>query len=148
MKIEEIMKSPVITVEQDLTIDECSRILQKHDINGAPVVQDGRVVGVITRADIFRSVLPRYPDIYRDERHLSDFGYIETRIRKVKKIKVKEVMGAPAMTLDQDTSILKAGSVLTLRKIKQMPVMKDDKLVGIITLGDVFTNLMERANKQ
>jgi len=148
MKIDEIMKSPVITVEEDLTIEECGRLLQEHDINGAPVVHDHRVVGVITRADIFRSVLPRYPDIYKDEKHLSDLGYIQNRIRKVKKIKVREVMGAPAMTLNQDTSILKAGSILTLRKIKQMPVMKDDTLVGVITLADVFRHIMEVADQK
>ena len=147
MKVKEIMKSPVITVNKDATIKECGDVLEKHGINGAPVVDDDRVVGLITRADIFRSILPRYPEIFKDERHLMDFEYMEERIRKVTKIEVSELMGSPAMTLDQETAIVKAGSIMTLRKIKQMPVMKDDKLVGIITLTDVFRNLMEKAGK-
>ena len=147
MKVKEIMKSPVITVGKDATLKECGDLLEKHGINGAPVVDDDHVVGLITRADIFRSILPRYPEIFKDERHLMDFEYMEERIRKVTKIEVSELMGSPAMTLDQETAIVKAGSIMTLRKIKQMPVMKDDKLVGIITLTDVFRNLMEKAGK-
>ena len=147
MKVKEIMKSPVITVGKDATLKECGDLLEKHGINGAPVVDDDHVVGLITRADIFRSILPRYPEIFKDERHLADFEYMEERIKKVTKIEVSELMGSPAMTLDQETPIVKAGSIMTLRKIKQMPVMKDDKLVGIITLTDVFRNLMEKAGR-
>ena len=147
MKLKEIMKSPVITVNKDATIKECGDILEKHVINGAPVVDDGRVVGVITRADIFKSILPRYPEIFKDERSLSNLEYVKERISKVIKIKVTEVMGSPAMTLDQDTPVCKAGSILILRKIKQMPIMKDDQLVGIVTLTDIFRFVMKTAGQ-
>ena len=148
MKLKEIMKHPVITVKSEATLKECGDILQKHNINGAPVVTNDHVVGVVTRADIFRSVLPRYPEIYKDERHLTDLGYIEARIDKVTRMKVSEVMASPAMTLEEETSVLKAGSVLTLRRIKQMPVMRDDQLVGIITLKDIFRFVMKKAEKR
>lgn len=144
MKVKEIMKGPVIAVNKDTTVKECGDLLQKHGINGAPVVDDEHVVGLITRADIFRSILPRYPEIFKDERHLLDFEYMEERIKKVTRIEVSELMGSPAMTLDQETPIVKAGSIMILRKIKQMPVVKDDKLVGIISLEDVFRYFMEK----
>ena len=147
MRVKEIMKGPVITVNKDTTVKECGDLLQKHAINGAPVVDGEHVVGLITRADIFRSILPRYPEIFKDERHLVDFEYMEERIKKVTRIEVSELMGSPAMTLDQETPIVKAGSIMILRKIKQMPVVKDDKLVGIISLEDVFRYLMEKAGK-
>ena len=144
MRVKEIMKGPVVTVNKDTTVKECGDLLQKHGINGAPVVDDEHVVGLITRADIFRSILPRYPEIFKDERHLLDFEYMEERIKKVTRIEVSELMGSPAMTLDQETPIVKAGSIMILRKIKQIPVVKDDKLVGIISLEDVFRHLMEK----
>jgi CBS domain-containing protein len=147
MKLKEIMKYPVITVKSEATLKECGDLLQKHNINGAPVVDNDHVVGVITRADIFRSVLPRYPEIYKDEQQFMDLAYIETRIDKVTKMKVSEVMASPAMTLDKETSVLKAGSILTLRRIKQMPVMEEDALVGIITLKDIFRHIIEMAGK-
>ena len=145
MRVKEIMKSPVITVNKDATVKECGDLLEKHGINGAPVVDGEHVVGLITRTDIFKSVLPRYPEIFKDESHLIDFHYIEERIKKVTKIEVSELMGSPAMILDQETPVVKAGSIMVLRKIKQMPVMKDDKIVGIVALEDIVKYLMEMA---
>ena len=60
MMVKEIMKSPVVTINEDATIKDCGELLEKHHINGMPVVDDGRVIGVITRADIFKSILPRH----------------------------------------------------------------------------------------
>ncbi len=145
MKVKELMKRSVVTVNKDTTIKECGDLLEEHDINGAPVMDDGRVVGVITRADIFRSILPRYPDLYDNEKYLMDFELIEERIHKINKIKVSELMGSPAIKLDQDTPISKAGSMMILRKIKQVPVLSDNMLVGIITLTDLSRNLLKRA---
>jgi CBS domain-containing protein len=147
MKVKEIMKIDVITVNKDATIKDCGDLLEKHGINGAPVVDNGRVLGVITRADIFKSILPRYPEISEEQRYLMDFEHIEERIDRVSKTKVSEFMGSPAMKVDQETPIVKAGSTMILRKIKQMPVMNGDKLVGIVTLADICRYLMERAAK-
>jgi acetoin utilization protein AcuB len=72
MKVKEIMKHPVITVNKDATIKECGLLLKEHGINGVPVMDGARVVGVITRTDIFKSVLPRYSDLYEEERYLTD----------------------------------------------------------------------------
>jgi len=121
MKVKEIMKSPVITVNKDATVKECGDLLEKHDINGAPVVDDDHVVGLITKADIFRSILPRYPEIFKDERHLIDFDYIEERIKKVTQIEISALMGSPAMTLDQETPVVKAGSIMVLRNSLRPP---------------------------
>lgn len=147
MKLKEIMKSPVITVNKDATLKECGELLEKHAINGMPVVDDGHMVGIITRTDVFRSVLPRYPQVLKDDRKLTNLDYIKERVNKVIKIKVSEVMGSPAMTLDPDISVCKAGSVMILKKVKQMPVMKDDQLVGIITLTDIFGFVMKMSGK-
>lgn len=148
MKVKEIMKHPVFTVRQDDTIKTCGELMEEHNINGAPVVDNDRVVGFITRHDIFKAILPRYPDLYEDEKLLMSFEYIEERIHKVKKVKVRELMGSPAVTIDHETPLCKAGSILILRKIKQVPVMGNDQLVGIVTLSDICGNLMERAEPQ
>lgn len=147
MKVKEIMKSPVVTINQDATIMECGDLLGKHGFNGVPVMDDGRLVGVITRADIFKSILPRYPDILDEERYLMDFKYIEERIDKICVLKVRDLMGSPAMTLDADTPLVKAGSTMVLRRITQMPVVDGGKLVGIVTLTDICRNLIERAGR-
>ncbi len=146
MKVKEIMKSLAVTINQDATIKECGDLLEKHDINGVPVMDNSRVVGVITRADIFRSILPRYPEIFEDERYLHDFEYVEEKISKIRELKVKDLMGTPAMTLNPDAFLVKAGAIMVLRGVKQMPVVEDGKLVGIVTLTDICRNLCERVS--
>jgi acetoin utilization protein AcuB len=76
-----------------------------------------------------------------------DFKYIEERIDKICVLKVKDLMGSPAMTVDIDMPLVKAGSIMVLRRIGQMPVMDGDRLVGIITLTDICRNLIEKAGK-
>ena len=130
MKVREIMSDQVFTVNQYATIKECGDVLEKHNINGVPVVDGERVVGFITRYDIFKSILPRYPELYDDEQFLMDFEYIEERIHKLQRIEVSELMGSPAITVDEESPICKAGSTMVLKKVKQIPVMRDDRLVG------------------
>lgn len=146
MKVKDLMKSPVITVGKNATVKEAGDLIESHDVNGIAVMDGDNVVGVITRADIFKSILPRYPELFEDdERCLRDFEVIEERIGKINKVRVSELMGAPAMTLDEDTPICKAGSLMILRKVKQMPVTKGGKMVGIITLTDICSSFMARA---
>ena len=145
MKVQEVMKQSVVTINKDTSIKVCGDLLEKHDINGVPVMDNGSVVGVITRADIFKAILPRYPDIYAEERYLMNFEYIEDRINKIQELTVKELMSSPPITLSQDTPIIKAGSTMTLRRIKQLPVVNNGNLVGIITLTDICRNLLARA---
>lgn len=144
MKVKEIMKSPVISVTTDNTIGEAVHLLEKHDINGAVVLKGGRLVGMITRADIFRSILPSYADIYENDRYLKDHECIEGRIERASKIKVGEIMSTGIISTEPDTPLVKAGAIMLLKKIKQMPVTKGEELLGIVTITDVSRTIMEK----
>jgi CBS domain-containing protein len=146
----EIMSNDVITIPETASLRETGETLEKYDINGAPVVDGkGKVVGIVTRADIFRSMLPGYLDIYEEEPYLMDsecVDYVdlifEARIGKMQDIKVKEVMGTPPITVGANTPVVKAGSLMLRRKVKQLPVLKGVKLVGIVTLTDINRSLL------
>jgi CBS-domain-containing membrane protein len=144
MRVAEIMQKDVFTISKDASIKECGDLLEKHDVNGMPAVDGDQVVGIVTRADIFKAILPKYSDIYINERYLMDFECIEDRIHKIKELKVKDLMAPNPLTLDQDTPLVKAGSLMILRGIKQMPVVENGKLLGIITLTDICRNFLKR----
>lgn len=148
MKVREIMKSPVISVTKDNTIKEAVNLLEKNDINGAAVLDRGRLVGMITRADIFRSILPSYTDICEDERYLKDHEFIEERIERVSSMKVAGIMSTAVVSVGPDTPIIKAGSIMLLNKIKQMPVTSGDEPLGIVTLTDISRNILERCGSR
>lgn len=144
MKVAEIMTKDVHTIGPDQTLKICAETMNKHKANGLVVMVDGKVVGVITKADIFKAVLPRYPDIIEDERHMTDLEYIEERAHKLYEMQVKEIMGTPPITVSSDMPIVKAGSTMILRRVKQVPVLDKDRLVGIITLTDIITALLNK----
>ena len=144
MKVTNIMTEEVHTIRPDKTLKECAEALKKHDVNGLVVVEDGRVVGVITRADIFKAILPRYPDIIEEEHYMTDLEYIEERVTKLLEMKVRDIMGTPPITVTSDMPIVKAGSTMILRRVKQVPVVDNEKLVGIVTMTDIINRLLEK----
>ena len=144
MKIAEIMTKQVHTIGPDQTLKECAEILKKYHVNGLVVVEGGSVKGVITKADMFKAVLPSYSDIMEDERHIASFEYIEERAHKLYDLTVRAIMGAPPITISSDTPIVKAGSLMILRRVKQLPVVDDGKLSGIVTLTDIINYITEK----
>jgi CBS domain-containing protein len=144
MKISEIMSPTVYTIGPEATLKECSDIIDKHKVNGLVVIEGHRAVGVITKADIFRAILPSYSDIIEDEQYMSDPEYIEDRVYKYIEIKVREIMGTPVMAATGDMSVTKAGSTMILRKIKQLPVVDNERLVGIVTMTDILGGLLKK----
>jgi CBS domain-containing protein len=144
MKIADIMTREVYTIGLDSTLKECAEVLEKHRVNGLVVVEKEKVVGVITKDDIFKAILPRYPDIIEEERYVSDLEYVEERAQKLFEMKVKDIMGTPPITVNSNMPIVKAGSTMILRRVKQVPVVDKGKLVGIVTLTDVINNLIKK----
>lgn len=144
MKISEIMTRKPRTIGPDKSLKECSRVLTQSHVNGLVVVEGEKVVGVITKADIFKSILPSYSDILEDERHLTDYEYIEDRIHRLAEVKVRDIMGTPPITVNSDMPLVKAGSLMILRRVKQLPVVDDERLSGIVTLTDIVKYFGEK----
>jgi CBS domain-containing protein len=103
MKTAEIMTKEVHTIGSDQTLKECAELLKKRRVNGLVAVQDGKVEGVITKADIFRAILPAYSDIMEDEKNIVSFEYIEERAHKLHDLEVRALMGTPPITITGDT---------------------------------------------
>ncbi|OGW55935.1 MAG: hypothetical protein A2Z46_09605 [Nitrospirae bacterium RBG_19FT_COMBO_55_12] len=144
MKISEIMTRTPRTIGPDKSLKECARVLTQAHVNGLIVVEGEKVVGVITKADIFKSILPSYSDILEDERHLTDFEYIEDRIHRLAEVKARDIMGTPPITVSSDMPLVKAGSLMILRRVKQLPVVDDERLSGIVTLTDIVKYFGEK----
>ena len=149
MKVKEIMKTEVLTVKRHQTLKECGEFLEKHDINGAPVMDGSRMVGVVTRTDVFRSILPSLPEVMcEDERYFRDPECIEERIERAEQMPVSEIMSTPVICVEDEMAIIKAGSKMILRRVKQLPVMQGERLVGIVTLTDICRTLMARTSSR
>ena len=139
MKISEIMSRKVYTTTPEATLKDSLDLLVKERLNGLVVVEGGEVVGVVTKADIFRAVLPTQADLSEDELLMKDLEYVEERIFSCLGTRVGKIMGKPAVTIAGNLPIIKAGSIMILRGIKQVPVVDNGALVGIVTLSDILS---------
>lgn len=144
MKVGDVMVRKVYTISPSNTLRECVAVLNKCKVNGLVVMKEDKVVGVITKADIFKAVLPRYLDVIGEERYVADLEYVEERAQKLLEIKVEDLMGTPPIAVSSDIPIIKAGSTMILRRVKQLPVVDKKKLVGIVTLTDIINNLIKK----
>ena len=139
MKAKDIMYTEVITVKQTTTLRELNEILQRNNITAAPVVDDeNRVVGMVTEGDLIRAILPSYLELHENSLYLHDFEYLEERVHHVENMQVKEIMTPGVISVTEDTPILKVGSIFLLKRIERIPVMRGDKLVGIINRSDIY----------
>ncbi len=143
-KIGDIMTKRVHTIRPDSNLKECTRILERIRVNGLVVTEGEKVVGVITKTDIFKVMLPRYPENIEEEQHMSDFEQIKERFSKFSEMKVKDIMGSPPITVSGDVPVIRAGSMMLLRRVKQIPVVNGGKLVGIVTISDIISNALKR----
>jgi len=170
MKTAEIMTKQVHTIGPEQTLKDCAQILKEHHVNGLVVLNVETIVGVITKADIFKAILlnglvlldggtvagviptaeiskamlPGYSDIIDGERHMASFERIEERAHQLDDLKVRILMSTPPITITSDTPIVKAGSLMILKGIKQLPVVDNGRLSGIVTLTDIINYMMEK----
>jgi acetoin utilization protein AcuB len=147
MKITEIMTKKVHTISPEKTLLECADAMDARKLNGLVVTENGKVAGVITKADIFRSILPSYADIMEDAVEMTRLEFIEERINRLNDVHVKSVMTTPPITIESDFPVVKAGSLMIARRVKQLPVVDGDRLVGIVTLTDVVNYLRKKVQK-
>jgi CBS domain-containing protein len=144
MKIKDIMIKRVITVKSGMTLEQAAEILVKNNISGAPVVnKNGKLIGVISEKDLFQALYPNFRDIIFDLKLLLSKNKIKNRIEKKKKIIIDKIMTEKPIVIDENAPVLKAGSLMLAERIHRIPVVRKNKLVGIVSRRDIFRKLLK-----
>ena len=124
-------------------------ILSRHKITGLPVVNnDQEIAGFISLHDVIRATLPNYLGIINSNSILSEFIQLSKSLKEYSQRPVEEFMRKNIITLDEDNNEVLAADLLIRNKIQRLPVLRDGKLVGIVTLTDICRVLMENNKNQ
>ena len=116
----------------------------KNNISGAPVVEkNGKLVGMLSEKDLFRALYPDVGDILKDVRLWLGKEKIKHRVETKQNISVEKLMIRKIISIDPDAEILEAGSKMLTTKIHRLPVVKNKKLIGIVSRPDIFRNLLK-----
>lgn len=131
MLVKDIMVHNVITVTSDTYVLDAERIMEFHKIGRLPVVDKGRLVGLITKDDVLKAS-PSSTTPY-NQRQLF---YL------VSKLTVKEIMKTKVITVTPDTTIEKAIAIAQKNRVGCLPVVEGERVVGILTTNDVFYKVL------
>jgi CBS domain-containing protein len=114
----------VATVSADARVFEAVKVLGERRIGALPVVEDDRIVGIMSERDV----------IYC----LKDHG------SEVLDWPVSRLMTSPAITVDPSTDVLNALALITRKRVRHLPVVSGGKLIGIVSIGDLVKYRIER----
>lgn len=117
MKISEIMTPKPATVGPRATLGEVATLMRQEDCGSIPVVEDGRLVGIVTDRDIVVRAIAEGKD--------------------PKSTPVSEVMSADPVTVDPKGDVKDAERQMRERQVRRLPVVEDGRLVGIIVTAQI-----------
>jgi CBS domain-containing protein len=112
MVARDIMSKEVITVKLSALVKDLAKLLHKHKISGAPVIDaKGRIVGIVSEADILAK----------------------------KGREVKTIMSRTVISITEETPVEEIAALMTNHKVKRLPVLRGGKVIGIVSRADIVS---------
>ena len=148
MLAREIMSREVISISPEEKVDEAARILVENKISGLPVVDaNNHVVGIITEKDLIIRAselkVPFYVTLFDSIIFLENPIRFNNDVKKYIATQVKDAMTRKVFVVEEDTPISEIVEIMQKRAINRVPVVRNDKLVGIITRNDILKSLVK-----
>ncbi len=142
-RVGDIMSTNVVTVSPDTPVYQIARLMSQHDISGLPVVDENeRVLGVITELDMIvrntRFKVPNFIMVLDSIIYLETPKHFQERLQHVLGVTAREIMSQPAVTIAPDATIEELAGLMVDRRMNPLPVVENDRLVGIISRSDII----------
>ena len=130
------MTSDPITVTSNSSLPDAHKLMTDYKIRRLPVVDDGELVGIVTRGDVRGAEASEATSLSIYELH-----YL------LSKLTVGKIMHEPVITVSPDATIAEAAGLMLKHKIAGLPVVEGGKVVGILTESDIFRIVAESWQK-
>lgn len=119
LEVRDVMTYPAITEDEEASVAQLAKGMKLSGIGSVIITKEDKPVGIVTDRDIVMKVImkDREPD----------------------RVKAKEIMSSPLMTIESDASLKAACKFLIEKGIRRLPVIEGDALVGIITFRNIVT---------
>ena len=115
--------SNIETIAGDASLHDAVKRLGEKRIGALPVVEDGRIVGIVSERDVIYCLRDHGP------------GALDQPVSRA--------MSSPAITVDSETDVLRALALITERRIRHLPVVDGGAIRGIVSIGDLVKYRME-----
>jgi CBS domain-containing protein len=149
MKARDIMTQPVITAQEDTTLEQIARTMIEHRIGSVPVVdRDGRICGIVTESDFTEKqrCVPfstfRAPQLFGNWFSPED---VEKVYRAARQIAARDVMTRPVATVSEDASIHEIMTQMVRYDVNRIPVLRENRPVGIVARHDLLKMMVQNS---
>ena len=132
MIVNEIMTTKVITIEMDATLGQIQKIFEKHKFHHLLIVEDGELIGIISDRDVLKEISPYVNTLSED-----------SRARQTLKKKAHQIMSRKLITVESDTLVDDAASIMFKKNISCLPVVSPSgNIDGILSWKDILKCLL------
>lgn len=131
--VSQIMSKKLVTLNPAQTLYDAERLFKKHKIRHIPVVEDGRIIGIISYSDLLRI---SFADMIDDEDEVTSVVYDMYTI--------PQIMTKTPLTVTSETTVKEVAEILSNQSFHSIPVLENEKLVGIVTTTDLIKYLLEQ----
>ena len=111
------MAKEVITIDENVSVKEAADIMSKREISSIIATRDGKPIGILTERDLLKRIVAEG--------------------KSPKKAKVKDIMSSPLTVILPTMPLDEAAQLMFAKKIKKLPVINHDKIVGLLSLTDI-----------
>jgi CBS domain-containing protein len=149
MQVKDVMTRPVISVGPDDTVERAIRMMLQNHISGLPVIDSsGRLQGIVTEGDFLRRAetatqrsRPRWLEFLIGPGRMAE-EYVRTHGRKI-----NDVMTSEALTVTEDAPLEEVVNLMEKKRIKRVPVVRGNKVVGIVSRANLLRALASIAGE-
>ena len=147
VRAKDIMTKKVVTVLPDTPVTEAAKLLIENHFNGLPVVEEGgRIIGIICQDDLIfqqkKIPLPSFFTVLDSLIPLSSEKNIEKEVQKIAAVTVRQAMTSDPITIGPEADIEDIATLMIKHDIHTLPVLDQEKLVGIIGKEDILQTLI------
>lgn len=132
MNVADIMSSPVYVINADEPVSHARKLMLRHRIGTLPVLNEGKMIGIVTKSDISNRLAQAEP---------------LWRRRPIDQIPIKLIMTETVITIYPEASISQAAILMLENGIHNVPVVKNGNIVGIVTRTDLVRYVAEHSEK-
>ena len=121
MLVKDVMTKNVMKIESSAPAKKAAELMAKYDIGCLIVMNDGKPIGIVTERDMLKRVLLQFKDL--------------------RMTRVDDIMSTPLIASNPETELAEALRLMNERRIKKLPIVEEDVLIGLLTLTDVVRSV-------
>lgn len=118
VSVAEVMNKAVIVIDINSDIPAIAREMVSRDAGSIIITENGKAMGIITERDFVKGIV--------------------TEDRRPSEVKASEILSTPLITIEPETSVIKASEIMLKANIKRLPVLENGRIVGVISNSDIL----------